>query len=567
MTISEISQYRRCTEVWRGVRTGIMRLCIMTILLSLSRTHSMYASTAFDVTGSQFHQRDPEDAGEARICIRNTGSDSLSMAHLKVRILAKKAADLSIPTTECRCVYAKLSPPVLRPGQYGEILAKLLERPGKDCCLTCTISTGNGAVSDVVRLAEAPLWIPLIGFSEDLRRAFIYVENPGRKSIEAELLKVGDFDVAHRTKRSYLPVPPGDKRCLIGNLPSALSEGRFVHVVIEVNTSGRESKVHAVTRIINAFPLVMEHGTSDPRLALDILRPFLQTMACPAHAHGTPEAAAAKFLDDYAQHFMENPSRVIQMTICRADMPRAWFRFGDLPDVATMNTCLRPPSCYDKEPQKWFCPFSCLGDLAKRATEPGRFLAIILTGPDINELPFLLKGLTSQEWRFLVYCAVASGAKGVIYRHRGQLVSDSLSRDAFRQLNRELHHLKPLLSIAEPVEWITTEQSNYVAKSLLCGDQAILVIVFDSRYFRRQRDGRFYTPPFGRAVIPVRVNGKIPHGITVQEVTTPFESLNRDNWDFRNGVLELTADMIDSAQMYIIYIQSQTHPKEGELSQ
>ncbi len=566
MTISEISQYGMCTEVWRGVRTGITHLCIITILLPLSRAHSKYASTAFEVAGSQFHQRDPEDAGEVRICIRNTGSDFLSMAQLKVRILAKKAADPNTPTTECRYVYAKLSPPVLRPGQYGEILAKLLEQPMKDSYLTSTISTDNGAVSDVVRLAESPLWISLVGFSEDLRRAFIYVENPGRKSIEAELLKVGNFDVAHRTKTDYFSVPPGDKRCLIGNLPSALSVGEFVHVVIAVNTSGRESKVHAVTRVINAFPLVMEHGTGDPRLGLDILRPFLQTMACPSHAHGTPETAAAKFLDDYVQQFAENPSQVIQMTICRSDMPRAWFRFGDLPDVATMNTCLRPPSCYDKEPQKWYCPFSCLGDLAKRSTEPGRFLAIIPTGPDVYEQPFLLRGLTSQECRFLVYCAVASGAKGVIYRHRGRLVSDPLSGDAFRQLNRELHHLKPLLSIAEPVEWVTTEKSNYAAESLLCGDQAILVIVFDSRYFSRQRDGKLYTPPFGRAVIPVRINGKFPQGITVREVKTPFASLNSDNWDFRNGILELIADMIDSAQVYIIYIQPQIHPKEGELS-
>ncbi|MCP4613233.1 MAG: hypothetical protein GY845_31465 [Planctomycetes bacterium] len=566
MTISEISQYRRCTKVWRGVRTGIMRLCIITILLPLSRAHSMYASTAFDVTGSQFHQRDPEDAGEARICIRNTGPDSLSMAQLKVRILAKKAAYPNTPTTECRYVYAKLSPPVLRPGQYGEILAKLLERPTKGFHLTCAISTGNGAVSYVVRLAQSPLWISFVGFSEDLRRAFIYVENPGRKSIEAELLKVGDFDVAHRTKTAYFPVPPGDKRCLIGNLPSALSVGEFVHVVIAVNTSGRESKVHAVTRVINAFPLVLEHGTGDPQLGLDLVRPFLRMMACPSHKYGTPDAAAAMFLDDYVQQFTVNPSRAIQMTICRSNMPRSWLRFGDLPDVAAMNPCLRPPSYYDKEPEKWFCPFSCLGDLAKRATEPGRFLAIIPTGPDIDEQPFLLKGLTSQESRFMLYCAVASGAKGVIYRHRGQLVSDPLSRDTFRQMNRELHHLKPLLSIAEPVEWITTEESNYVAKSLLCGDQAILVIVFDSRYFSRQKDGRFYTPPFGRAVIPVRLNCQIPHGITVQEVTTPFSSLDRNNWDFRNGVLELTADMVGSTQVYIIHIKPRTHPKEGELS-
>jgi hypothetical protein len=523
----------------------------------------MYASTAFVVVGSQFHQRDPEDAGEARICIQNNSPGPLSMVQLKVRILAERAAGPKTSTREFRCVYAKLSPPVLQRGQYGEILAKLLDRPTMDCRLTCTISARDGTLSHVAHLVEPPLWISFVGFSEDLRRVFIYVENPGRESIEAELLKVGDFDIADRTKTVRFPVPPKNKRCLTGDLPSPLSTGEFVHVVIAANTSGRESKVHAVVRVIHAVPLVMEGGTGDPRLGLDILRPFLQTMACPAHAHGTHEAAAAKFLDDYARQFMENPSQAIQIAVCRNDLPRAWFRFGDLPDVAAMNTCLRPPSCYDKYPQKWFCPFYCVGNLAKRAAEPGRFLAIIPTGPDVEEQSLLLKGLTSQEWRFLVYCAVASGAKGVIYR--GLPAGDSLSRDAFRQLNRELQHLKPLLSIAEPVEWITTEQSNYVAKGLLCGDQAILVIVFDRRHFSRQRDGRFHTPPFGRAVIPVRIHGKIPQGITMQEVTTPFASLDRKCWGCRNGVLELTADMIDSVQVYIISIRPQTCPLEGGL--
>lgn len=565
MTTPEINPCGRCTGAWRGVQTAVMGLCIATAFWPPSRVLGMVGSTAFVVASSHFHQRDPEDAGEVRICFQNTGTVPLMMAQLKVHVTAERPDRSDSVAIEQKYVYAKLSPPVLRRGQYGEILAKLQDRPMKDCHLTCTISARDGALSHVAHLAEPPLWISFVGFSEDLRRAFIYVENPGKESIEAELVKVGDFDIADETRTVRFLVPPEDKRCLIGDLPSPFSVGQFAHVVIAVKTSGRESTVHTVVRIIHAVPLIMEGGTGDPRLGLDIQRPFLQTMACPAHAHGTHEAAAVKFLDDYAQQFTESPSRAVQIAICRSDVPRAWFRFGDLPDVAAMNTCLRPPSCYDKDPQKWFCPFSCLGDLAKRATEPGRFLAIIPTGPDVEEGSFLLRGLTSQEGRFLVYCAVVSGAKGVIYR--GLPASDPLSRDAFSQLNRELQQLKPLLSIAEPVEWITTETSNYTAKGLLCGDQAILVIVFDRRYFSRQRDGRFHTPSFEKAVVPVQVNGNIPKGIMVQQVTTPFAPLGRRCWDYRNGVLNLTADMIDSAQTYIVSIQPRTDPLGGGLLQ
>lgn len=560
MTISEICKYE-CTKVWQSIRIIAVALCIATASLPLSRVQGRYANTtAFVVAGSQFHERYPEDAGEARICIQNTGLRPLSMIQLKVRIVAKRDIDTEKLNTECKYVYAKLSPPVLQREQYGEILVKLLDRPARNCYLIYTVSTGDGTISHEACLAEPPLWVSFVGFSEDLRRIFIYVKNLGRESIKAKLLRVGDFDIKDRMKTVYFPIPPEDKGCLIGDLPSPFTPGQFIHAVLAVNIGGRESKVHTVIRVIHAVPLVAEHGSGDPSLRLDIKRPFLQTMACPAHAHGTHEAAATKFLDDYTQQFTENPRRAIQIAICRYDMPRAWFRFGDLPDVAAMNTCLRPPPCYYRDPQEWFCPFSCVGDLAKKATEPGRFLAII----PVDERSSILKGLTYQECRFLVYCAVACGAKGVIYR--GQPASDPLSRDAFRQLNRELQYLKPLLSIAEPIEWFTTEANNYVAKGLLCGDQAILAIIFDRRYLSRQEYGRFHTPPFGRAVIPVRINGRIPQGITVQGITTPFASLDRSCWDYRNGILEFKADMIYSAQIYIVSIQPQNHPMEGGLS-
>ena len=143
----------------------------------------------------------------------------------------------------------------------------------------------------------------------------------------------------------------------------------------------------------------------------------------------------------------------------------------------------------------------------------------------------------------------------MIYRDRNQSISDPLSRDAFLQLNRELQHFKPLLSIAEPIDWMTTKQSTYAAKALLCGDQAILVMVFDCRYFSQEKNGRFYTPPFGKSVTHVQISGKIPSGIAVKGIRTPYAFLDRDTWTFQGGVLHLTADMIHSAEVYIITIQ------------
>jgi hypothetical protein len=519
------------------------------------------ARAAFVVVGAQFHQRDAKDAGEARICIQNNSRRPLSMAQLRVRILAEGIADREVPTTEHRCICVKLAPPVLRPGQYGEVVAKLSDPPTEAHPLLCDITAGGEANFDAIALPRSPLWIPHAGFSADFQKVFVYVENRGVKPIDVQLLTAGDFDMVGRTRRMGFPVSPGDKGCLVGDLPTPLTAGQFVHVALGENTSGQGASLHRVVRAIHAVPIVVEHGFGDPSLGLDMQRPFTQTMACPAHAHGSPEEAAAEFLEDYARRFSDTPGVVIQMAICRANMPRAWFRFGDLADVAAMNPCLHPPSRYHDDPDAWFSPFFCVGDLAQTSTEPGRYLAIIPTGPDAAEGSLLLNGLSPQEWKFLVYSAMASGAKGVIYR--GLPADDPLSRDAFRHVNRKLQRLRSLLSIAEPIEWATAQQSNYKARSLLCGDQAILIFIFDGRYLSRQRNGRFYTPPFGRSVSAVRIRVTIPDGMLIREVRTPFASLDPDHWSCQNDTLDLTAEMMDSAQVYVASLQWAPDPQKG----
>ncbi len=550
-----IRRQRIAHGVWRGVRTGLMIL-VAGALLQPSPAPSGQTPAAFVLIGCQFHRRAPEDAGEARLCIRNTGDRTLTTAELTVRILAQKTAGSETLNAECSCVYVKLSPPQLGPNQCGEIVAKLTDPPAANCRLLCDVSCEDGTVCRAIPLAEPALWISFAGFSEDLRRVFVYLENPGQEPVNARLLTVGSFDMAGRAGAIHSPVPPGDKGCLAGDLPSPVTAGEFVHVVVGATAAGQESNVQAVIRAIRDLPIIPEFGGGNPALGLDGRRPFLEIMACPAHGHGTHEDVTAAFLRDYTQRFCDAPGQPVQIAVCRSDMPRAWFRFGDLPDVAAMNPCLRLPSFYETSPSKWFSPFSCVGDLAKKATEPGRFVAIIPAGHPEEEGPFLLQQLTAQERRFLVYCAIASGAKGVIYR--GMPDNAPLNQDAFRQLNREIQHLKPLLLIGEPVEWATASANGYAARSLSCGDQAVLIMVFDCRYLSRQRDGRFYTPAFGRTASPVRINVRLPAGATVKDVRTPYASLDYDAWGYRNGVLDFTADVVNSAQVYIVTLQSQT---------
>jgi hypothetical protein len=561
MKTPTLQTVKRRTGRRHGLGGRLLLLCASALIMPPSRAPGVQTPQAFVVAGARFHQRHPEDAGEVRLCLQNTGVNSLTRAQLQIRVRAEKTTDAATQSTECPWVYAKLSPPVLRREQYGEVVVKLQEPPPGDSRLTCDVSVADGTTAATVSVDKPTLWISYVGFSADLREVCVYLENAGAEPAAARWLSAGTFDLAGRTRAVHVPVPPGDKGCLIADLPAPLTTGEFLRVVLAADSGGKPSKLYTVVRAVHAFPLLMEFGGADPHLGLDEQRPFLQTMACPAHAHGSPEAAAAKFLDDYAQRFLDDPGQAVQIAICRSGLPQAWFRFAALPDVALMNPCLRPPPARDPAAPESLCPFFHTGELAKQATEPGRYVAIIPIGPGRDDESFLLQGLSPQEARFLVYAAVASGAKGVVYRD--QPVEEPLTRDAFRQLNQELQHLKPLLLLAEPVAWATTTAEDHVARVLLCGDQAAVVMVLDTRYFSRQRNGRLYTPPFGRAVVSVPVRVRIPPGVDVREVRTPFAALAPGRWKHHSGTLDLTVEMTESAQVYIVSLQEEAKPREG----
>jgi hypothetical protein len=342
---------------------------------------------------------------------------------------------------------------------------------------------------------------------------------------------------------------PGDKGCLVFKMLRRPALGESVHIAISAESNEQEFTTHRIVKASNIFTLLSEGGFPNPKLGLDSKSFFVQIMSCPAHNYGTHKEAAMKFVDDYYSKFSKNPHLLLQMWICRSGKPQTWYKFGALPDVAVMNPVLSAPKAYqsDTKASERFCPFFWLATIAKKAVAPNRFLACIPIDSKKTSIFFRNK-CTPEEIKYLVYCAIAAGTKGILYR--GTLSSDRLSHDTFVRLNRELQRLKPMLIIAEPVNWASTADNNYVAKSLLCGDEAILVIVFDHRYFGEQQNNKLYTPAFGKALRPVKIKVKIPRGFLVSELKSIYASLPRNLWSCKESQLDFTANMVDSVQVY-----------------
>ncbi|MHC4693071.1 MAG: hypothetical protein ACYS67_10050 [Planctomycetota bacterium] len=446
-------------------------------------------------------------------------------------------------------MYSKLSPPVLMPGRNGELLVKLLETPPDNSKFKCTIYGDIGWISEtIISIEEAPVWISYVGFSEDLGKIYIYVQNNTKTPLKIKLIEVAGISVGdnYQSVNSYLQ--PGDKGCLVFKMPNQRTLGEYIHIVISAKSKEREFQTRRIIRAVNKFPLSSGGGSFSSGLGLDSGHAFVQTMDCPAHNHGTYKEAAGKFIDDCYRRFLKDPYFLSKIWICRTGRPRAWYTFGSLPDSAVVNPVLLVSQPYKSNEKSCgqFCPFFWLAANAKKALAPNRFFACIPVNPEDNV--FSQANHTPDEIKFLVYCAISAGAKGILYRDTPSF--SRLSQDKFVRLNRELRQLKPLLMIAESVNWASTGDNNYVARSLLCGDEAILVIVFDCRYFSEQQNRKLRTPAFGKALRVVKTQVNLPEGFSVTEVQSLYAPLSTKRWRMEKDRLDFEVDMVDSVQVY-----------------
>jgi hypothetical protein len=502
------------------------------------------------ITGSEFYRRSQFDAGEIRVFFKNAGKEPISICQPKLsRLVNAKDNESHKVGTEVNYLYSKFTPPVLMPGRNGELLVKLLRSPPNNCKFQCAIYGETDWISEtLIAIKQAPVWISYVGFSEDLSKIYVYGQNNTKTPLAIRLLEVAGANVGDNYQTINNNLPPGDKGCLVFKMPNQLTLGEYVHIIISTKSNEQEFLTRRIVKAVNKFPLSSGGGFFSPKLGLDSKDYFVQTMSCPAHDHGTHKEAAGKFLDDYYRRFSQDAYFLSKMWICRADKPRAWYTFGSLPHAAVINPVLSGIQIYksDIKDCDQFCPFFWLATHAKKALAPNRFFACIPVNPESNV--FSQSNHTPDEIKFLVYCAIAAGAKGILYRDTPSF--SRLSQDKFVRLNRELRQLKPLLMMAESVDWASTADNNYVAKSLLCGDKAILVIVFDRRYFSEKQNNRLRTPAFVKAVRAVKTQVKVPEGFSVSEVESLYTPLLRKLWRCEKGQLAFTADMVDSVQVY-----------------
>lgn len=271
------------------------------------------------------------------------------------------------------------------------------------------------------------------------------------------------------------------------------------------------------------------------------------SMICPAHAHGTIKEAAQKFVDSHSSIYATNPNLLTAMWICRSGLPKHYYTFGGLPDIAIINTNL-PNNGYTV--RETFHPFYTLATHAYEASSPNRYYACVPCGHDVPLFADCYP--TPDEIRFMAYSAIAAGAKGVLYRGGTASLNSKLRKASFAKLNLELQLLKPYLTVSDPVGWAKSEHENIAAKTLLCGDKNIVLILFDKQCLVLQGESKIKSAVSRKQNQEATIFVDIPTGFLVEKIDSISRPQGKINWQQTDRQLKILTDLELSSEALLI---------------
>jgi len=356
-----------------------------------------------------------------------------------------------------------------------------------------------------------------LGLSREGDQVYVYVQNFGAESCHVAVREVWLAEQTV-TGSEEASLRGGELACFVIKLSRVARPGDSLGGRAIVRVGDRQFTVAETMRVRRSFPVEME--VSGPLGNASGAEPFASLMSCPAHAHGPSSEAASQFFEALATLRLSRPNALSRMSICRYDSPYAYYVFGPLPDQAVINTSLlRRKSTYAQPPgllTSTFHPFQWLALRAKEATMPSGFVAMVPWGFDA---PLFVRRYPSpHELRFMVYAAIAGGAKGIMFR--GCRTNEPAAGNVLNALVQELRVIGDDVVGSELVPWVTTDNRRVAACALLRGNAALRVFLFDSTAMPSSGERLQAAQETSRLEMSgVAVTVALPDGFTAQSVT------------------------------------------------
>lgn len=518
------------------------------------------------------HQYHP---GGVRLWIRNGTGKELAEPHCRVWDGKRAGEDGGMISL----FYVKLSPPILKAGEEGEIEVQF-EKPTTLPKVLVELAGGTEpATKFEVALVKPPVKIDAVCVGPYLRKAYVYVKNESKNAVHATAVGFGPRK--ERAFKEPVKIAPGAIEVLAARISTDTEKGEFADVRVTLapaKDGGVTTLLRRMVRVTNGFPIMAAGGSGPKALGLDTVGFYNSVKACPSDQHrsglkeirgadfmqspgpwqGSGRSVPRKFLKLRRDLFALAPHSPTHMWIARWEAPQSYFEFGGLTDVAVVvpNVTYMPMRSgprYREVPNQ----FLASAESARQATDLTHYIAGIDTHtswPGFHD-SFEHAGPSPDELRFTVWNAISTGARGLILRGTRRKSPDIFRLTVLKETLDEIRPIRSFLSIAHTVHMVSVDgDSPYDARTVQCGDRMMVVALLDRRVLSLGRGQKFRTPALDRTERSVELTVRIPSRSGVASVEPVGAPLDDVSWQFRDGVLRMKTTPVRSAEAWTIFL-------------
>ncbi|EKD28704.1 MAG: hypothetical protein ACD_79C00239G0004, partial [uncultured bacterium] len=296
-------------------------------------------------------------------------------------------------------IWKQFLPNPVQPGKTTDVMVKLATPLSQLIKIEVADKMGN-RYSRVIQPVPPELRISYIGFGDEYKTVYVWVNNSGKEKLKIKSIFLDDNDISSFTKLSS--IKPNSKHCYKIKLKESLKQGEYISIKIN---SEDDVLSESLIRVFSYFPITSwdgdtreKYGFDSRTLLMGPLKDDKEFEKCKEtpwykiyHVFNDPaceDSKKEKPLGGHAKEIIQENERYrkfdsihpTSIYLCENQKPFNYFIYGELADVIMVNPY--EVAFYGNKPEK----DGEFVKLAKLASEPRLLYAIVEAFKDSNEI-------------------------------------------------------------------------------------------------------------------------------------------------------------------------------------